>query len=139
MFSIKTAAEKTGYNEMYIRRLLKDGKLAGVKDEKGRWEISDEVLNAFQSRKTNRASVRTYVIHVQPDDLAKVQDSLKELGIELVARYQHKARKAEPKMSAQMEANIVQATLSAAKNNKAHADRRARIKAAKAEKAEVAA
>ena len=85
-YTIREASDKFGYSEMYIRRLLLEGKIAGTKVD-GQWQIDESSLVTKQAQTTNTREVRAFIVHVKSEDIDKVREMLAKHDVQLEPRF----------------------------------------------------
>ncbi len=97
--TLKQAAKYIGTGEFNMRRLLREGRVQGIKvqeghlkgDHSGKWYITTTELDKYiASRGKKRDGKRAHILRVSDDRLDEVTKKLEEMGIELNARYQRK-------------------------------------------------
>ena len=87
-FTIRGAADKFGYSEMYMRRMILDGKLPGAEKVNGVWQVDESALIAKRAKTTNDRESRTFIVHVKSEDTDKVRALLVDkYGINLEPRF----------------------------------------------------
>lgn len=109
--NIREAAKAIDMSEMYVRTLLRNGKLQAVKNEQGNWEITKEDIETFKStRSTQRATTHKIktpkqgkmlgdggpppegsplVIHIPPEMLPEIAEYLHSHGIIMQKKNQY--------------------------------------------------
>jgi hypothetical protein len=83
--SIEAAAEESGYQPQYVRRLLIDGKIDGDKFQQvgyRKWFVNPDSLEHYQKHSSRRGGMRRYVLRLDLDDEQEVRDLLNADGIE---------------------------------------------------------
>jgi len=88
--NVKSGAQLLDCDPMYLRKLLREDKIASTKNEYGYYAITEEALLTFKShmRKSN-ISGASYIIRVEAANLMKVQSFLKGLNVQLEPRFQY--------------------------------------------------
>ncbi|MCJ7483548.1 MAG: hypothetical protein MUO31_11335 [Thermodesulfovibrionales bacterium] len=91
-FTIREAAHKLAVSEMYLRKMVLEGKLptthVAISDKVWRHEISQAALDAFKARTGNRSSRddgrNKFVVYMTTAEEKTVRESLKTLKLEAV-------------------------------------------------------
>lgn len=82
---IKRAKEMLGVSQaMYVRQILWNGRLEGVKVDMGsyqKWFITLESIAYYKEHSLRAAKPKKYILYVYPDDQDKLIDALRQAGI----------------------------------------------------------
>jgi hypothetical protein len=109
--NIRDAAKAIDMSEMYVRTLLRNGKLKAIKNGAGNWEITDEDIATFKATRTEQRStthkIKTpkqgkmlgdggpapegapLVVHIPPEMLSEVAEFLHSRGIIMQKKAQY--------------------------------------------------
>jgi hypothetical protein len=99
--SLRFASIYSDISEQRLRTLVREGKIASTKTEKGVDQVTKEALDTYSATKhtggtggARKVTAGSWVIRVPNEKLDQVQDALGALGIELAQRYDYAKQKA---------------------------------------------
>jgi excisionase family DNA binding protein len=115
-YTIREAAAKVGYCEMYVRRMVLDGKLPATKVD-GKWLIDEDALVSKQNKTSSDRKERTFIVHVKSEDIERVRGALGAVGVSLEPRFvyddkrkAYNKKRAEAKRKAATQAEVARVT-----------------------------
>jgi hypothetical protein len=77
--TLKQACAMLPYNSQYVRQLVLQGKIEGIKTQ-GIWYLYKPSIIAYQKQRENRLLQR-YDLYVKPEDMAVLEQAIKDLNI----------------------------------------------------------
>lgn len=100
--SIKEAVSISGFasHPLYIRQLLKAGKLEGLKLKlhgHEKWYVSVASIEYYNANKNTRTGMRRFLLRTSADNETAVRDALTALGIEYTLEFNYVKGKSKPK------------------------------------------
>lgn len=101
--TIRQASIKFDYSEMYLRKLLIEGKLEGEKVD-GAWLIDESALQKKSAQTSSVRDNRSYIVHIDDrdyDEIAKYLES-KHISIERRFVYDDKRKEYNAKRAAML-------------------------------------
>jgi excisionase family DNA binding protein len=101
LLSIKEAAKIAGVTDMYMRALIRSGRISATRDEFGRYQIEPEAVATFETTKGERRGrqsadgTRGFIVKVPSEVLTQVVEVLKGFDIELEPRFHYDPEKSK--------------------------------------------